>query len=292
MKKLSILILSLPVLLVGEAHAQSRPNDNGVWASLDMSKTLNKKWSMDAEIDVRTANSSKDVSRFGMTVSGDYKPLRWLKIGAGLSFMRDHKLARQTEDFKKDGTTFNGYNLDTEYWRSKQRYFVDVTGKLKAGRFTFSLRERYQYTHIMPCSFERTKYRDLVNVEGVSQSSLDEMVADGDLLTYGGKYFDPDGLTTERRERGARDTHVLRSKLSIEYNIPKVPLNPEISYEIQNDFCNGFSFVKHRVTAGLDWNITKVFGLSVGYAFQHEFVEDDTDEGNLHAFQVGAKIKF
>lgn len=292
MKKFIQVIALMLFLPVAEAVAQESKNDNGVWASLDMSKTLNKKWSIGAELDVRSTNSSKDVSRFGMTMEGGYKPLKWLKLGAGISFMRDHKLAKETEDYKQDGTTFNGYNLKTEYWRSKQRYFFDVAGKLKLGRFTLSLRERYQYTHIMPCSYNRIKIRGVISTEGVSPELLEELVADGDLIERGGYYFDSDDVTTEFRRRGPRDTHLLRSRISVEYNIPKIPLTPEVSYEIQNDFCDRFSFVKHRVTAGLDWNVTKIFGLSAGYVFQHEFVEDDTDEGNLHAFQVGAKIKF
>ena len=44
----------------------------------------------------------------------------------------------------------NGYNVDHGYWRSKHRFYVEGTGSLKAGRFKFSLRERYQYTYFMP----------------------------------------------------------------------------------------------------------------------------------------------
>lgn len=276
MKRLYILLWALlPIAALAES-------DFGTWESVSLSKDFGKQWSVGAEIDFRTSDFLKEISRTGIGVDADYKATRWLKMGAGYSFILDHSLSNLQEDYKKNSGAFNGFNEDAAFWRNKHRAYFDLTGKVKAGRFTLTLRERYQYTHFMPTTCERTRYRDpLTSTAGIT----------GTLIEKGGYYFWPDEITTVTDEKSARDTHILRSKLGVEYNIRHCPVTPGVSYEIQNRIDDAFCATKQRITAGIEWKVNKKFFLSADYIYQHEFKPEEYEVGNLHAISIGAKIK-
>ncbi len=329
-KILFVMMAILPLLAAAQEEDASvaKGNDRGLWFSAETSKSFGKRWSFDTELNVRTSDHLKTVNRYSLGVSATYRPLRWLRLGAGVDFMNDYKFGKTTLDYKReDPTKFNGYNIDSDYWRPRQRYHFDVVGRLKWNRFTFSLRERYQYTHYMPAAYKREKYRDpslqnpvisqhpdCVQLGGVPQEFIQEMLDNGDIVYREGQYYDsedwrkyekvldkdyrqhPDGMYYEVenavKEKSAKDSHILRSRLSVEYNIPRIPLVPSVSYEVQNNLCDAMKLLKHRVTVGLEWKVTKVFSLEGDYIYQHETEFDDTTTGNLHVFNLGAKFKF
>lgn len=276
MKRLLLVCFTLlPLSVLADSEA-------GLWGSVSASKSIGKKWGIGAEVDYRTTDFVKTSSRVSAGLDADYKITRWLKAGAGYSFLYDHSLTSLKEDYKKSGA-FNGYNEDAPFWRSKHRAYFDLTGKLKAGRFTLSLRERYQFTHSMPTTCERTRYRGPV---------LPNMGVDTEgMLEKQGYYFWPDDVTTATIDKEEKNTHMLRSRLAVEYNIRHCPVTPSVSYEIQNILNQSFKAAKQRVTAGIDWKVNKKFYLSFDYIYQHEFQPDENEAGNLHALSIGAKIK-
>lgn len=258
--------------------------EGGLWTSIGVEKNFKKTWSIGLEADMRANDNINSFSRASIGVSGDYKVLPWLKLGAGYSFISDHNPVALKPDYKKSNGSFNGYNLDEAYWRNKHRATFDVTGKWKAGRFSFALRERYQFTHSMAGSCQRTKYRDgVLPGEGVDVSNL---------MLIGDYYFFPGDEEIVMDSKSAKNSHYLRSRLSIDYNIRHCPITPEVSYEITNNLGDGFLAMKHRVVAELDWKITKKFHLGTAYVYQHQFHAEEYEPGTLHAGSVNFKFKF
>lgn len=275
MKHYFILLMTLlPMAVLAES-------EYGLWESVSVSKDLGTRWGVGAEMDLRTTDFLKSLSRAGLGVDADYKVTRWLKLGAGYTYMYDHTPATLKATYKKSTGVFNGYNDDAAYWRSKHRLTFDMTGKWKIGRFSLALRERYQYTHFMPTECQRVKYRGPVQAAGVS----------GELIEKGGYYFWPDEVESVVDDKPGKNTHILRSRLAVEYNIRHCPVTPAVTYEIQNRLDDSMAATKHRLTAGIEWKLSKKYYITADYVYQHEFRPEEYELGNLHVLSLGAKIK-
>lgn len=247
-------------------------DDFGLWLDATVQKKVNKRFSVDAGLDYRAEQNLRHVARWGASVGADYKVASFLKLGAGYAFITDRN-PREAEPHYSGKGVFNGYNIDHSYWRNKHRLYAEVTGKVSAGRFTFSLRERYQYTHFMPDSTWREKYR------GAIQPGYDG-------AQYGGYMFSSAGMD----DKPARNKHFLRSRLQVEYNIRHCPLTPFVSYELSNNLSDGCHLDKQRFSIGTDWKVKK--GHTISIAYVHEDGADDDTSGNLHALDIGYKFKF
>jgi opacity protein-like surface antigen len=84
---------------------------------------------------------------------------------------------------------------------------------------------------------------------------------------------------------------MLRSKISVEYNVRGVPIDPYASVEWFH-LLNGeepFSFAEYRAAAGIKYKITKQFYIKAGYLYSAETVMDDG--GKVHVLTVGAGYK-
>lgn len=264
-------------------------NDFGLWTSLGAEKHINKKLSIDADVEMRWEDNLRQVSRWDFSLGASYKVKKWLKTGTGYSFIHSYNPQEMKVKYKEDddgnlaldnegNPRLNGYNVDHAFWRNKHRAWFDATGKADCGRFTFSLRERYLFTHYNEAECLRDKYRTPVQ-PGYT----------GETYTCNGQEFI--SFTPHETDFKARkNRHMLRSRLQVEYNIKGLPLNPYASYEITNDLGNGFAYDKSRVQAGLDWKIKKKHTVSLGYLFQTG-PDDDEGEGGLHAIRLSYKIK-
>lgn len=98
----------------------------------------------------------------------------------------------------------------------------------------------------------------------------------------------PDTPYTEQDDKSprvAKDKFVLRSKLTVEYDIYGLPLTPYASV----DYGCGLNYntSKWKLTAGMDWKVSKQHKFSIFYRFQHE---NDDEEPNGHLLGLGYKI--
>ena len=269
------LLAALSLLCAGSLMAQ---NDFGVWTSVSAEKAFSKKFSIDAGAELRLQDNATQPMRWDFGLGASYKVTKYLKLGAGYTFIHGHNTKEVKPRYKNDGVTVNGYNVDHGFWRNKHRLYFDVTGKVAWGRFTFSLRERYLYTHYNKAECLRDKYRSLLQ-DGYT----------GDTYIYNGTEFMEYEQTTDQKK--AKDKHALRSRLQVAYNIKGLPLNPYASYEVTNDLGDKLRYDKSRVCAGIEWKVTKQHILDLGYIYQ---TESDEDEGNsnIHAIKVGYTFKF
>lgn len=255
-------------------------DDYGMWLDLAAQKSLTKQLSVSLEADLRGENKMQNLTRASIGFGLGYKPAKWLSLGAGYSFIGDYNLSESKTWIGKTSGKFKGYKVDDAYWRNKHRATVDVTGSLPIGRFTLSLRERYQYTHFVGHTIDRTEYSgEIKNLEGFV----------GDKYEYNGKYFS--SCETTRDEKAAKDKHYLRSRIGLEYNIRHCNWTPYATYEFSNDLSNSLHLDKQRLTVGTEWKVSKQHRLDFAYVFTHG-VDDDDSANNLHVLSIGYKFKF
>lgn len=194
-------------------------------------------------------------SRWAASLGFAYKPAKFLKASAGYAYIYDRNPQESKKNYGNNSGRFNGYNVDHGFWRSKHRFYADLTGKLAIGRLTLSLRERYQMTRSLATSCKRTRFRDLKQ-EG-----------------YTGKVYPWDGyefMTCEvvENDKKAKTAHYLRSRIEADYNIRNCPLTPYVSFEWSNNLSNDLVLDKTRLTVGGDWKLSKKHKISAAYIYQ------------------------
>lgn len=253
--------------------------DFGLWTGLSVEKDFGKKFSLEAGADYRAEHNATSAARWDVGFGGSYKPLKWLKVGAGYVFITDKYFRTFDPHYKEsidaEGNTIyrqNGYNSDHPFWRNKHRIYLDVQGKHTFGRFSLTLRERYQMTRFVADSTLSDKYRGIA--------------PDGYENQYGGYAYD----RTDWDYKKAKTRHYLRSRLQLEYNIRHCPVTPYASYEMSNNLTDAFAVEKHRIAVGADWKVSKQHRIGLAYIYQTG--TDDDPEDKIHAIEVSYKFKF
>lgn len=132
MKKL---VLALALLVPFSTFAQTF--STGGRASVGVDYKIKKGLHIEAEEEVRAASSFAGLGSLRTTLGVTYKPLSFLKVGVGYTLINPYKINKELSD--------DSYY--TGFWAPRHRFMADVTGTLKAGLFSFSLRERLQLTH-------------------------------------------------------------------------------------------------------------------------------------------------
>lgn len=235
-----ILFLTVFFTLSVASHAQS------LWTSAEAKYDFSKKLSASLEGEYRTTNKFSSTERWTVGIGADYKVCPYFRVGAQYKFLYKHIEERIT----------NKGNIIDSYWQPRQRFSLSLTGLYKWNRFTFSLRERYQYTH------HKSMYVSKFDGDDGSQK-LDEYIA-------------------------PKDKNVLRSRLKIDYSIRKTGLTPFVSVEVYNDL-KRFAYNKTRITAGGEYKINKHNSIEAYYRFIDQADQDDTDG---HIIGIGYQFKF
>lgn len=265
----TLLFLCLAILF-------ARADDFGIWTGVDASQNLGVKGlSAQAGLGFRANNDLRSVSRWSGNVGLSYSPLKHLKFGAGYTYIYAYKQPECANRYRKDGTTWSGYNYTHPYWRSKNRFNLDVKGDLDLGRFNISLRERYQLTRYNTVHTARDRYR---------YSPVTD--TDGSIT-----YELRDGYPqTEQVKKHCKTKDYLRSKLEASYNIPHCRLTPVVSVELENNLHDGFHLDEERYSAGLDYTLLKK---KIYLGLHYHFIngDGDDDDDNLHAVELSLKLK-
>lgn len=268
-------------------------DDFGIWTEASFEKNITKKFSVDAGVEFRSDNNTQRASRWAGSLGISYKVLKHLSFGAGYVFIHDYSPTETSIDYEKDSEgnieyddqgrpEFNGLNVDHGFWRNKHRATFDISSKVKCGRFTLAVRERYQYTHYLQATTQRDRYRDALP-EGMKPENWT-----GQLYPLDGYYFTE--LKTGNKVKKAKNKHYLRSRFQLEYDIRNLPLTPCVSYEFTNNLADKLDLEKCRLIAGVDWKVTKQHRLNLSYIYEHGA---DSDFGpNLHVLSIGYKLKF
>ena len=127
-----ILVLFLAFVFIGLSKAQNT-NDIGMWISAGTEKKVNDSWGLGANTELRTKDNAGIIDRWQLGVSGTYKISKVLKLGGGYEF----HLKNRTVD-------------DVTEVVPRHRLIFDITpGGKMFDWLKLSLRERYQYTHMI-----------------------------------------------------------------------------------------------------------------------------------------------
>lgn len=234
--------------------------------------------------------------------------------------------SKLAEHYNDEGV-FNGYNerigyKDTDsYWRNRWRTSLAVSATYSPSkRWSFTLKETLQYNRYCSTdSIYRTrtsnefyKWRefgtDIGNLEDYGYRWAE--VTDEDGQTYTTYYYDANKYEPNSRgnkiyeketpdktlpyteddlksPRKAKDKWVLRSKLTIEYNVKGLPLNPYVSLDYGCGL--NYSANKWKYSVGAEYKLTKKHKFDLFYRFSHD---DDDDEPNGHLIGMGFKYSF
>ena len=265
------------LLMCGYSYAQDK---FGLWTEAGFTKRIDSHFSLDAEIGYRADDNLRSSTRFDIGAGLNYKPVKGLKFGIGYLLIDQHYLTEKEAHYNSSGN-WNGFNVNHGYWRVKNRFYADVSGKIDVGRFSIGLRERYQATVYNAKHVEQDEYRGVVPENYEGEKIYGEV--DGTGRWYA---FDE----TDDVYKEAKTKQYLRSRLTIDYNIKGSPVDPFASFELSNSLDHKFAIDKRRWTVGADWKITKKHTLTVAYVYTNG--QDDDDEGNLHALSIGYNYKF
>ena len=263
---ITLLIAMLMLAPLYNANAQNNKDEFGIWATVEASKKINKKFKVVADAEFRTYDFVSNVERATIGVKIEYKIQKWLKANVGYSFMYTHEpeeksIKDEVED--EEGNVFNEYNIDHDYWTIRNRFYATVSGEYKVGRFEFDLRERLQYTRTSSATTNETKYRYDLGEDPLFSTEDNEWIT-----------------TTEPEFKEAKHNLTLRSRLSIKYDIPNCKINPFASIELYTrlDKWKGYDKLRYRI--GGSYKINKKNSISLYYLYQDV---NDIDEADGHA---------
>ena len=270
---ITLLIAMLMLAPLCNANAQGGEDEFGIWATVEASKKINKKFKFVADAELRTYDFVNNVERATVGAKFEYKILKWLKANVGYSFMYTHEpeetsIKDQVED--EEGNVFNEYNIDHEYWTIRNRFYLTASGEYKVGRFEFGLRERLQYTRTSSATVNETKYRYDLGMDPILSTEDNEWI-----------------VTTEPELKDAKHNLTLRSRLSVKYDIPNCKINPFASVELYTrlDEWKGCDKVRYRI--GGSYKINKKNSISLYYLYQDV---NDIDEADGHAIGLEYSI--
>ena len=247
------------------ANAQAAEDDFGIWATVEASKKINKKFKVVGDVEFRTYDFVNNIERTAIGVKFEYKILKWLKSNVGYQFHYKHnpeETSIKDPVYDEEGNfAGNEYNIDNDYWTIRNRFYLTASGEYKVGRFEFGLRERLQYTRTSSATVNETKYRydlgedPLFSIEDNTWTS-----------------------TTEPEHKDAKHNLTLRSRLNVKYDIPNCKVNPFASVELYTrlDEWKGYDKIRYRI--GGSYKINKDNSISLYYLF-----EDVNGEANGHA---------
>ena len=271
---MALLLAMLMLAPISSANAQSTNDSFGIWATVEASKKINKKFKVVADAELRTTNIVKEIERATVGAKVEYKVLKWLKTNVGYSFMYTHK--PQTKNLKdpvydeEENFVDYEYNIDHAYWTIRNRVYATVSGECKIGRFELGLRERLQYTRTNSATTNETKHRY-------------DLGEDPLFSTEDNKWID----TTEPELKEAKDNLTLRSRLSVKYDIPNCKVNPFASVELYTRLDEWLGYDKLRYRIGGSYKINKKNSISLYYLYQS--VNDDDEPGG-HAIGLEYSI--
>ena len=250
------------------ANAQATEDEFGIWATVEASKKINKKFKVVGDVEFRTYDFVNNIERAAIGVKLEYKILKWLKSNVGYQFHYKHNPEETSIKDAREGLNDMGEmdflydkNVDHDYWVFRNRFYATISGEYKIGRFEFGLRERLQYTRTNSAWTDETKHRWYTQIddEGYDLPSIYE-------------------VTTDPEFKETKYNLTLRSRVNVKYDIPNCKVNPFASIELYTRLDEWKGYDKLRYRLGASYKINKDNSISLYYLF-----EDVNGEANGHA---------
>lgn len=276
MKKLFLTAVSMLVL----SASISAQSNWGLRSSIGVEKKITKGLDAGVEAKYYQTDNFKNTDRWSIGLSLDKRLYRneaktfTVKAGLGYKFMNvynDWSTKYKDDDEGVENKLEPQYYLDNKYDFNLKDSYVDkrhrisasVQAALEVGRFKISLRETYQFTHTDSASYNVDKYR--------YDDGQTNWAGKGYRNITGTDYYIRNDVTV----KAASDKRVLRSKVSLDYDIPHWKYDPFVSYELFHGLDNGFTAQKSRLTAGVEFSFKKMHNFEVAYMWQNQHDDDE-----------------
>ena len=262
------IILTLPLSTYGQ-------DGWGLWTSAGVEKKIVKGTNLDFEAEYRLTDDFSTFDRWSTGLSLSTRLFRSndksfnVKAAAGYKFIRvrnpqSTKYKGDSDDIE-DGLDpeyyINGgydFNHTFSYYENRHRITASLQTSFEVSRFKFSLRESFQYTHSDSVKAER----DIHRFEEVWDSDADDFVT-------------KHNISHVTVWKNGVDKQVLRSRIGVDYNIPHWKFDPFLSMECFNRIDKGWTLVKTRLTAGIEFNLAKKHYFQAAYIRQDRSDEDE-----------------
>ncbi len=246
-KQLALLLLLL--LCNTLFPTPSLADDAGLVVSAEASHKISKKFTAGFETEFRSRNNFRTAERVSLGPSLSYKLLPWLKASVSYNLLIENNKEHLT--YQDDEVSYN--NWRPSYWGLRHRFNVALTASYKIQRVELSLRERWQYT-----------YRPSQTIDN----------------------FDFDEGMWEDYEVRGKGKNVLRSRLQLEWDIPKCKFDPYASVE----FHTTRELEKTRFIVGVSHSVKKKHSFKLYYRYQ--LTGSGSDDPNIHMLGLGYTYKF
>ena len=218
-------------------------DDFGIWGEVRAEKELGTRWDVGAEMTYRSRDNLKSSDRWGFGIDATYKIAPWLKASAGYVLLEDHNYKENN-----DGTIY------ADYWGTRHRFNVSLTSSATWKQFTFSLRERWQYTY-RP---EKTAQR----------------------------YYTGTGDDAGEKVYSGKGKNVWRNRVQVKMKLSKV-VRPYVNAESYV----ATSLEKMRYNVGTEIVLDKHNSFDVKYIYQHSCGQGD-GEPDRHVIGIGYTYNF
>ncbi len=122
MKKIiATAIFSLSTIIVSQIHGA----DFGTWTNWNIDYAANDKTELALGMEYRTTENASETDRWAFNGGITYTPLQYLSLEGVYEFHHRNRSGK---------------------WKNRHRYNLSAIGSLKLGRWSLSLRERFQHT--------------------------------------------------------------------------------------------------------------------------------------------------
>lgn len=218
-------------------------DDFGIWGEMRAEKGLGTRWDVGAEMEYRSRDNLTSSDRWGFGIDASYKLTPWLKATAGYVLLRDHNYKEYTDQ-----------SMYADYWGTRHRFNMTLTSSITWNQFTFSLRERWQYT-----------YRP----EKTAQRYYTDTGDDAGEKTYSGK-----------------GKNVWRNRIQV-----KMKLSNTFRPYVNAESFVATSLEKMRYNVGTEIVLDKHNSFDVKYIYQHRCGTGD-GESDRHVIGIGYTYQF
>jgi hypothetical protein len=275
--------IAAALVLIFSQDGVMAQSGTGLWTGVSAKKDLPKGMNAEIEAEWRQTGFFTETDRWSVGASFSKRLYRNkaktfnIKADLGYKYISSNRQAytvdkSEPEDDRIDGMpaqyyidNLRDFNLTNAFWESRHRISASLSAGYELGRFKFGIRERLQYTYSCGKDSIREKHRF---------GKIDMSTGDY-LITVAG--VDPSQKT------------MLRSRISVDYDIPHFKLDPFASYEIFSDLSNSEAFEKGRLTVGAGFSLKKKHAFQFAYIWQNAV---DEDESVRSALSINYTFKF
>jgi hypothetical protein len=201
--RLLAFLLFLPIIY--PLFAQD--TDNGLWTTVDIKKKFKHGLALNFEEEYKLRENFSNTDKFETTIDLSWKPLSFLKGGIGYCRI----------DYNHP---VNNNHL-TEYWELRHRYIAYLVGSYDIGRFSLSLKEKFQQTNRVGITADKNKSNP-TNVLR-SKFEVDYNIKKSPFTPYASvevfyAFNEPDGFQIPAATKMVTE---IRNAIGLEYSIRK-----------------------------------------------------------------------